>query len=112
LGLLVTIALEVTFFRAHNTVPSACAVYKTILKIVFREGLQHRQEFCLDHFICVEMAVYSIGKTDKWGFGSKIPWWKRKCETVCCRYARPISFVAKVRVEVFVHLHAVAAKRQ
>jgi hypothetical protein len=41
----------------------------------------------------------------------KIPLWKRKCETVGCRDARAISFVAKVRVEVFAYFHAVAVKR-
>jgi hypothetical protein len=27
-------------------------------------------------------------------FGKKIPWWKRKCETVCCHDATASSLVA------------------
>jgi hypothetical protein len=45
-------------------------------------------------------------------FGKKIPWWKRKCETVRCRDATASSFVAKVRSEVFAHFNAVAEKLQ
>jgi hypothetical protein len=43
-------------------------------------------------------------------FCSKIPWWKRKCETVRCRDATASSFIPKVRGKVFAHFHAVDAK--
>jgi hypothetical protein len=45
-------------------------------------------------------------------FRSIIPWWKRKFETVRCRYAAATSFVAKVRREVFTHFHLAAVKRR
>jgi hypothetical protein len=44
-------------------------------------------------------------------FWPKIPWWRRKCDTVRCRDATASSFVAKVRGEVFAHFHALAVKR-
>jgi hypothetical protein len=47
---------------------------------------------------------------DKHCFWANIPWWKRKCEAVRCHDASA-SFVAKDRVEVFSHFHAVAVKR-
>jgi hypothetical protein len=55
------------------------------------------------------------GKSDGWRrqsccFWSKIPWWKRKCEGVSCRDATARSFVAKFRVEIFAHFHAVVMK--
>jgi hypothetical protein len=43
-------------------------------------------------------------------FWSKIPWWKRRCETVHCRDATASSFVAKVQGKVFTHFHAVTVK--
>jgi hypothetical protein len=44
-------------------------------------------------------------------FRSKIPWWKRNCETLRCQHVTASSFVANVRGEVFAHFHAVAFKR-
>jgi hypothetical protein len=44
-------------------------------------------------------------------FGEKIPWWKRKNETVHYRDATSCSFVAKVRGEVFAHFIAFIVKR-
>jgi hypothetical protein len=43
-------------------------------------------------------------------FWSKIPWWEKKCETVCCHEATASSFITKVWVELFAHFHAVAVK--
>jgi hypothetical protein len=62
----------------------------------------------------------SIGETEKSRaggddshivFGKKIPWLKRKCETVYCRDATASYFVAKVPGEVFAHFYAVPVKR-
>jgi hypothetical protein len=49
------------------------------------------------------------GRQSCW-FCSKIPLWKSKRETACCRYATASSFVTKVQGEVFVHFQAVAVK--
>jgi hypothetical protein len=45
-------------------------------------------------------------------FLSKIPFRKRKYETVRCCDATASPSVAKVRVEVFAHVHAIAVKRR
>jgi hypothetical protein len=89
---------------------------------VFCEGVQHRLRFCLDHVSCVKMAAFQFyfqsGKQrrEEWArddshvVSAKIPWWKRKCETVCCHDATASNFVGKVRCEVFAHFHAVTVK--
>jgi hypothetical protein len=41
---------------------------------------------------------------------SKIPWWKRKCEMVCCHDATASSFVAKIQGKVFAHFHTVTVR--
>jgi hypothetical protein len=41
-------------------------------------------------------------------FWSKIPWSKRKCETVCCHDAIASSSVSKVRSELFAYFHTFA----
>jgi hypothetical protein len=76
----------------------------------------------LDHLSCVKMTAFQFylqsGKQRKveWvgddsRFWLKILWCKRKYEMVRCRDATAISFVPKVRSEVFEHFHAVAEKR-
>jgi hypothetical protein len=43
-------------------------------------------------------------------FSSEIPWWKMKCETMCCHGATASSFIAKVLGKSFTYFHAVAVK--
>jgi hypothetical protein len=90
---------------------------------VFCEGVQHRLPFCFARLNCAKMAAFQIylqsgkqksrvdGGRQSCCLWSKIPWWKRKWETVRCRDAIPSSFVAKVRGEVFERFYAVAVKR-
>jgi hypothetical protein len=60
LGLLATI-----------TIPSASAIFKRILEVVFCEGVQHRLQFCLNHFSCIKMEAFQfylqLGKQRKVG---------------------------------------------
>jgi hypothetical protein len=42
------------------TVPSTSAVFKSMLGVVFCEGVQHRLRFCLDHLNCVKMAFFQF----------------------------------------------------
>jgi hypothetical protein len=90
---------------------------------MFCEGVQYSLRFCLDHLNCVKtgglLVLYSIGETEKswvggerqsYCFFSKIPWWKRKCETAICRDVTASYFVAEVLVEVFTHFHAVTGE--
>jgi hypothetical protein len=45
--------------RAY-TVPSAFAIFKCILEVVFYKCVQHRLRFCLDHLKCVKMAAFQF----------------------------------------------------
>jgi hypothetical protein len=104
------------------TVPSASAIFKCILEVVFGEGVQHRLHFYLDHLSCVKIAAFQfylqsrkkkskmVGRRLSCCFRSKIRWRKKKCETVRCSEVTASSFVAKVRGEVFTYFHAVATK--
>jgi hypothetical protein len=90
---------------------------------VFCDGVQHSLRFFLDHLNCVKVGLSvlpSIMETEKSRVGgvrqsccfwSKIPWWKRKFETVRCRDATASLFSTKVRGKVFAHFHAVTIKR-
>jgi hypothetical protein len=90
------------------------------LEFVFCKGVQHRLN-------CVKVAAFQSWK-QKWrkrpsqasrlcgGQQSCCCWstillWKRKCETVCCLDATAISFVSKVRGEVFAHFYAVVVSQ-
>jgi hypothetical protein len=44
--------------------PSASAIFKYILEVVFCDGVQYRLRFYLDHFSCAKMAVSSMGKQE------------------------------------------------
>jgi hypothetical protein len=104
-------------------VPSASAIFKLILEIVFGESVQYRLWFCLDYLNSVKMTAFQF--YFQWGkqksmmgewrqlccFWSKIPWCERKCETVRCREATASSSVSKARGKVFAHFHVVAVKR-
>jgi hypothetical protein len=59
-----------------STVPSASAIFKCILQVVFCEGVQHRLRFCLDHLNCVKMAAF--GSIFNWGNRDKYGWWGTK----------------------------------
>jgi hypothetical protein len=84
---------------------------------VFCEGVQHRLPFCLDYLSYVKMVAFQFQlQSEKqksmvsrgrqlYCFWSKIPWWKKKCETVRCRDA-----IAYVRGEVFAQFHVVTKK--
>jgi hypothetical protein len=61
------------------TIPSASAISKCTLEVVFCECVQHRLRFCLDHFNCVKMAAGKQRKV-RWvaddshvAFGQKLP---------------------------------------
>jgi hypothetical protein len=51
-----------------------------------------------------------MGDNSHVAIGKKIPWLRRKCETVRCCDATASSFVAKIRGENFAHFQAVAVK--
>jgi hypothetical protein len=103
------------------TVPSASAIFKCILQVVFCEGVQHCLRFSLGHLSCVKMTVFKFylqsGKQRKVGrmgttvmlFLSKIPQWKRKCEMAHCCDATASSFVTIVW-GISSHIHGVVLK--
>jgi hypothetical protein len=88
---------------------------KCILEVVICECVQHRLQFCLVHINCVKMAASQfylqlekqrkVGLVSNVVFLSKIPWRKGRM-----RWCVVISFVAKVRSEIFIHLHAINVK--
>jgi hypothetical protein len=67
--------------------PSASAIFKCILEVMFCEGVRHLLRFFLDHLSCVNMAAFQFylqsGRQRKaeWVeddshvvFGKNIPW--------------------------------------
>jgi hypothetical protein len=89
------------------------------LKVVFREGIQHR----LHHLNFLKMAAIQLylqsGKQRKAGlvgddshvaFNQTFPNVKRSVSWCVVVMQQPLS-VAKVRKEIFAHFHAVAVER-
>jgi hypothetical protein len=86
------------------------------------EGVYLCVRFFIDQLTCVKMAAFHFylqsGKQKcgmGWGqqsscFWSKIPWWKKKCETVYCHDATGSSFVTKGMGKVFAYFQSVAIK--
>jgi hypothetical protein len=75
-------------------------------------------ELCQNGGLSVLSSIGKIEKIKVGGgrqscpFSSKISWWKRKCEMVCCLDATASSLVVKLQAEVFQNFRAVAAVRQ
>jgi hypothetical protein len=66
LSILATITLQVAPFCSYAPFPALLPLFKCILEVVFREGVQHCLHFCLSylsHFKVV--GLFSVGKTGK-----------------------------------------------
>jgi hypothetical protein len=48
-----------------RTFPSASAIFKCILEVVFCEGVQQSLRFCLDHLSSVKMAASELCQSVK-----------------------------------------------
>jgi hypothetical protein len=60
LGLLATITLEVVPFGAYAPFPALLSSFKSILEVVFCEGVRHRLRFCLSILSCVKMVAFQF----------------------------------------------------
>jgi hypothetical protein len=95
------------------TIPSASDIFiKCIFEVMFCEGVQN----CLGSALIISIVSkwrsfsFSFNRGNRnirlvWNdshvlFLSKIPWWRKKCETVSCPDATASSIVAKVRGKV------------
>jgi hypothetical protein len=69
-----------------STFPSASAIFKCLLEVLFCEGVQHRLPFYLNNLSCAEMAAFhshlqsgkqrkvgSVGDDSHVKFGQKFP---------------------------------------
>jgi hypothetical protein len=60
LSLLATITLEGVTFRTYALFLAFLTFFKCILEVIFCEGVQHYQQFCLDHLNCVKMVAFQL----------------------------------------------------
>jgi hypothetical protein len=70
--LLATITLKVVPFYVYAPFPALLPFLKSILYVVFCEGVQHCMKFCLDHLNFVKIAAFQCylqsGKQRKVGW--------------------------------------------
>jgi hypothetical protein len=123
-GLLATITLEVVPFHAYALLLFLIASRKSCSVRVFStacdsvsitSSVSKWLYFQLRRGVGENLQEANSGEYGGYGttvimFWSKIPWWKRKYETVRCRDETASSFVIKVRDEVFAHFHAMIVK--
>jgi hypothetical protein len=102
------------------TVPSASAIFKCILEVLFCDSaiLPRSPQLYQNGGLSVLSSIRETENQGGWAgdnsrviFGKKFPGEKRIVETVHCD-ATASSFVAKVWGEVFAHFHSVTVKRQ
>jgi hypothetical protein len=71
----------------YHSLPRSCTIINASanfeMEVVFCERVQHRLRFCLDHLICVKMAVFQFylqsGKHRKVGWGTTVLlFWSKK----------------------------------
>jgi hypothetical protein len=107
------------------TIPSDSAFFKSILEVMFCEGVQHWLQFCLDQ-LCQNGGIFNhenkeklqgakSGEKGRWEMAAMLFLVKKfsggkKSVRLRCRDATASSFVAKVWGEVFTHFQAVAIK--
>jgi hypothetical protein len=110
LGTLATITLEVVPFHTYAPFPALLPFLNASWKSCSVRVFSITCDSALVTSVVLKKQKGWAGNESQFVFGKKIPWWKKKWETVCCRDVTASSFVAKIMIEVFAHFQAVAVK--